>query len=706
MRIDTVSLTNFCQHPQRSDELGPGVIGIIGPNGAGKSNYVKAILRALTGSSGNPGRKEEDVSWGQDKGVVEVGFTVNGHSGSVRRQLASSSCLLKYGEETVRTAREVDRKMESLIGVDKHVLTDMVFVQQGAIEGILFQRPSERAKALQNLFGTASAEALRGLLLDEINHTHIESRSEPIDRLEKMIGDADARLAEIDARIAAYPPADVTNIERLRRNITEYRARLQATENLREVEKRFAASREELSGIHSQLSKQTSDRDIMKRVVDDARSDYEASQKRVQAEQTFQYKLSRRAELLQEKADLEAALKQPEPQCDVDKEKLDELRAHCEELRASVNASHKIIGLAGALGSEKAVCPTCDQPITEAHVDSHKLKLASEEPQLGMYDKDVQTREAEIESHRVAHFNWCASQYNAKKDAQRVEEGLKALGEIKEADADISKDVSLINDFQKAEKLLQEAEVALSGLQARFDQLDSQQDQFMGQINDLRKQAGEEPLPDIAKLEEELRSLEETREAISRLHGEKVELERNRTVNKQQLEIYHQEEAALSQLKGWRELMERVRMVLHRDQLPNIVAQAYLGALNKKLAEYLAIFESPFMAQLKTDISIECQFPGGHIAAAERLSGGQKVMLGIAFRFAIYDLFAENLGFMVLDEPTVYLDTDHVESVFTLLERVKSYSATAGLQLIIPTHEARLAGVLDKVIRLGLPAAV
>jgi DNA repair exonuclease SbcCD ATPase subunit len=227
----------------------------------------------------------------------------------------------------------------------------------------------------------------------------------------------------------------------------------------------------------------------------------------------------------------------------------------------------------------------------------------------------------------------------------------------------------------------------------------------MEQVNALRVQAGEAPFLDVLKMEEDLRRLEKERETFSCLCGERVELLRRLTIDSQTLEIYKGEEAIASARCNWRALVERVRMVLHRDQLPNIVAQAYLGALNTKLSDYLSIFESTFMAQIKPDISIECQFPGGHIATAERLSGGQKVMLGIAFRFAIYDLFAQSLGFMVLDEPTVYLDSDHVESVFTLLERVKSYSAAAGLQLIVVTHEMRLAGVLDKVINLGLPVA-
>ena len=86
---------------------------------------------------------------------------------------------------------------------------------------------------------------------------------------------------------------------------------------------------------------------------------------------------------------------------------------------------------------------------------------------------------------------------------------------------------------------------------------------------------------------------------------------------------------------------------------------------------------------------------------AERLSGGQKVELSLAFRFAIYDLFSGNLGLLVLDEPTVFLDTDRIDSVCRLMTMVRSYSQSAGLQVIVVTHEQRLAEVCDCVIRMG-----
>lgn len=697
MLINKVTLTNFCQHAQREDEFGPGIIGIIGPNGSGKSNYVKSILRGITGSSGNPGRKEEDVTWGQEKGLVEVEFSVNGRLGIVKRQLASASCHLKYDDKTVRTAREVDQLLESLLGIDKHVLTDMVFVQQGAIEGILFQRPADRAKALQNLFGTASAEALRTLLLDEITTTHIESRAEPIARLESLMLATQNRLDEINTRLSAAQSLSFDRIDVLRASILDYRARAQAKENLKSMEAQLEAGQGGVSEVSLALGERRRFRDELRRTLDSARNDYEASQKRIQSQQAIRLRMEDKARLLKEKAQLAEQLAQPEPVAPaVSPERLADLAAHCEELRASIAVSRKVIS------NQEGECPTCRQPITAAHIGRHRLSLASEEPQLSMYDKELKEQKALLDSYAQDRFRWTVSHTNAKNNMERVEGRLKTLEDTDLTPIDVSDDLKFVGSFQNSEKLEHSVSVEIGGLEARHQLLKQQCSQILDQVNRLRAQAGDVELPDVLKLEAELRQLEQERETFSRLQGEKAELIRRLTVDAQQLEGYKNEESATAARRDWRSLLERVRMVLHRDQLPNIVAQAYLGALNAKLADYLSIFESPFTAQIKTDISIECQFLGGHAAQAERLSGGQKVMLGIAFRFAIYDLFAQSLGFMVLDEPTVYLDSDHVESVFTLLERVKSYSATAGLQLIVVTHEMRLAGIMDKVINLGL----
>ena len=84
------------------------------------------------------------------------------------------------------------------------------------------------------------------------------------------------------------------------------------------------------------------------------------------------------------------------------------------------------------------------------------------------------------------------------------------------------------------------------------------------------------------------------------------------------------------------------------------------------------------------------------------MSGGEKVILALAFRIAVNSLFASDLGLLCLDEPTAGLDDDNMQCLEKALARLKDLSSERGLQCIIVTHESeRLARLFDNVIRIG-----
>jgi len=112
------------------------------------------------------------------------------------------------------------------------------------------------------------------------------------------------------------------------------------------------------------------------------------------------------------------------------------------------------------------------------------------------------------------------------------------------------------------------------------------------------------------------------------------------------------------------------------------------------------VFDIPFTAAIKDDLDVVCVFPGAGEKPAGRLSGGQKVMLGIAFRFAVYRLFASELGFMILDEPTSMLADEKVQSVVDVMQSVRRYAHNTGMQLVVITHKSQLETAFDQTVRL------
>ena len=156
--------------------------------------------------------------------------------------------------------------------------------------------------------------------------------------------------------------------------------------------------------------------------------------------------------------------------------------------------------------------------------------------------------------------------------------------------------------------------------------------------------------------------------------------------------------------KSWIDDLEQLREVFHRDSLPKILAGRFLESLVIEINKTLDSFETPFVVTADDDLSFLAHKPTGVVEPAERLSGGEKVVLAIAFRLAINSLFVGEVGMMVLDEPTAGLDEHNLSCLADVLSRLCDLTRKKGQQIIMITHEARLQRVFDNVIHLGIDA--
>jgi len=259
--------------------------------------------------------------------------------------------------------------------------------------------------------------------------------------------------------------------------------------------------------------------------------------------------------------------------------------------------------------------------------------------------------------------------------------------------------VALVNELNGS---LNESRGKLAAAKANVDQLVKRLADARTAGSDNAARSGERASAvDYKAAKDALEMHGKCKEKVSRLEGSIATLQAQRRTILDQIEKHEKEESGLTNMRHWRGLLEKTRILLHRDNLPNLVARSYLGGINAAIGKYLDLFNSRFQAVIKDDLSVECRFSAGYSCASDRLSGGQRVMLGLAFRFAIYDLFTATLGVLVLDEPTVYLDEANVDHVIELLEHVKAYSRTSNLQVLVVSHESKLIPVFDHVIKVG-----
>jgi DNA repair exonuclease SbcCD ATPase subunit len=112
---------------------------------------------------------------------------------------------------------------------------------------------------------------------------------------------------------------------------------------------------------------------------------------------------------------------------------------------------------------------------------------------------------------------------------------------------------------------------------------------------------------------------------------------------------------------------------------------------------YLSSFGASYKVKLHKNNDFLCIFNDRTISS-EELSGGEKVILSLAFRFAASELFTSNVNMIVLDEPTIWLDSRRIDGFKEVLENVKAVSKRNDSQVFIITHEKSLIPVFDQVV--------
>lgn len=84
-----------------------------------------------------------------------------------------------------------------------------------------------------------------------------------------------------------------------------------------------------------------------------------------------------------------------------------------------------------------------------------------------------------------------------------------------------------------------------------------------------------------------------------------------------------------------------------------------------------------------------------------KMSGGQRVRLSIAFLLAVQQLVLPEVSLLVLDEPSLHLDHEAVESLRDLLQNLGSTLASSEAQVIVCDHNPILLPAMGKVVNLS-----
>jgi DNA repair exonuclease SbcCD ATPase subunit len=154
--------------------------------------------------------------------------------------------------------------------------------------------------------------------------------------------------------------------------------------------------------------------------------------------------------------------------------------------------------------------------------------------------------------------------------------------------------------------------------------------------------------------------------------------------------------------------LRRLKDLLTVEGLPRAYVTYQFEAIARLTQESLVRLDADFAISIDPDRELAFSFvrldePGGYVMQAEKLSGGQKVKLAVAFLMAVQQRLVSQVGVLVLDEPSVHLDEASVGALVEFVRGLGQELKNADSQVWIVDHAKEMTAALEKCLVLGSP---
>ena len=694
----------------------------------GKSNFLGALQFALTGEQ--PGKNKADLlHWGAKEGRVLLDFEQDGKPGRIERAINGTKVTLEYDGETVSGITNVAKALEDRLHVDKDLVRQSVFVRQKEVDLIISAKTDkrERETAFQKLLGIDAAKIHKNLTdwmygaTKPVNYDiQITDAEQRLGQLEARIADLNGQVTAAQAKLDAAGKPDDSGSEQTRKAIATLTSLLDAQGTChvtKEAELKAAADLQAAqnavadAGDNPGLDIATKAQEIAV-LTEEARkcTDYAARKGAVAAAQaTF---------------DLITAKTCPsEAQIASAATGAQKLAERVMTVRHERDVRSKALG---SLSGGETLCPVCGKPLDAdmvarltAERNALSAELAKLEPEAAAartsetalrtvkakIDREIVMAKANLDTANNALAACPVPMLEAATVKAELEKAKCELLLQKEFDSKVAGRKTALSEaeirLQVAEKAVKDAETLLGDTERIVESL-------------YGKEAVADPKAARANFEAVVAAAEKRRQEVQALQ---VELTRVTATRDEALQSKSVLEGTVATLKAQQaeqdalakrlKVIEKVRDWFSYQNGPRLLVQQVMGALTDDVNRFLGNFTAPFVVPPDQEqLGCRVQVTDGRDRPDEPpgtdvLSGGEMVQLAVAFRLAIYTMFAGKLGLLSLDEPTAYLDEGNVDRFGILLGKVRDIARNMNTRGLMATHERAVIPHMDSVIDLN-----
>lgn len=703
VKIRKLKLENCFQHRSLSEDFSDFTV-IVGENGSGKSNMLWSLLYCLGCRFALPGTNDSMITEGEDKGKVTVELEHEGETVELRAALGKSNRGLKRGDFKLTARADVEEYVEqALLGVPVDIITHSSVIMQDKLTEGLFTSTAERMKSFMRLAGLLDIETKRKLLEDEKNKCNIPMLTLNIDETKSKIKSMEDDIAAKQTSIKAFEETfDETKYELMKSLIEKAKNIESARAALKEAVDTHAEFSEIVKQIKFSIGETSTRLNSHREKVKELKVQADKANVAISAYAKAKSDWDKFTKCVKEIAELETKLSELTDPGEYSGPDIAELNNLYNEAVAEQNTHNRDIKSMQVLDG-KAVCPTCNQSVDPEHISIALAKAKKAFAEATVIVEEVKKERLAAEKQKRDHEDK-VELYRTTKNKLKLQLSTQiaardVLGEVHEPKA-VSEDSKVIKEYDAAVLKVENLERDLAELKDTLQDAVANESKYAGKIEELEASAGETvDTEKVFEAKDYVKTETERKEANSEIIGEVRALASQLAKERETLDKLLQDQEKAKLLKRYVDYIEFARTALHRNNFPAGRIKAFIDRMLVQTNVYLDIMQSGFSISYDNTVGFTAHFnDDGKAMRADRLSGGEKIIFALAFRFSVNELRSDT-GFLILDEPTVYLDELHIDRVVEALALVKT-KLVPRVQTIVVTHDERLMAVADSVIRL------
>ncbi|MBN2127459.1 MAG: AAA family ATPase [Candidatus Diapherotrites archaeon] len=653
--IKSIELTNWKSHQHSVLEFEKGTNVLIGVAGAGKSSVMDAICYALYGTFPSLNSKKVSISEvlmnkpiKAEEGKLKLCFEYNEKEYEIERTIYLKGVNQANLRESGRIIagpkpKEVNEKIIDLIKVDFDLFSRAIYSEQNNLDYFLRMTPMQRKQKFDELLQINKYEEARSNCLTAVNRLKktneermklIESQKKAFNEkelsmLEEKIKEKEKLINEIEKNSVELKEKEKTLKEKMQKNELK--------------EKEFKELNNAVNLIKGKTD--SAEKELMK-------AKKEVNEKNIDKIKEEMNELIKVLELIPlKKKEIEKKLNEKEEKYSMNLKECSGIEAKEKQLQESKNKLQEI-------GAE---CPLCRKP----------MEMHSKQELMQEIEKEAVKLKQEFELKEKELKKISEEKKELKKEIELISEKEKKLIEEKYELQEKISSFKLMQEKEKEVKELEEKKKELMNAlkktefnEKEFNELKQEFYSLKEKINSKEKEiSGEKEL--IQEMNKRINEMNEFRKSFTELELKAVHSK----------EMQEKLSVFMNSLKQTQNELRVVLIDSINSAMESIWPQVY--PYKDFSSAKIIVNEGEYEVMVKNK---ENEF----IRVEGILSGGERTAAAITLRIAFSLVLTQNLGWIILDEPTHNLDERSVKELAVML---KKHLPEIVEQVFVITHD-------------------